>query len=249
MLGVTTTTAFLRALLARDEVRSGAIDTGFIEREQPAAEPVAEDEIAEAAALIHMAVLAERAGDDPFARVDGWRMGGVRAPSFWRLAVDGGTPLEVRVGARDVQRVARDRFALTDGGERREWTYAYDGDEMWLGRDGGAWRVRQASSEEAHEAHVQGDLRAPMPGQVLLVPASVGDTVSAGDPVVVLESMKMELSIAAPSDGVVAEITVAVGDRVAQDQSLARVERGRMTVLREQGRRRTVGRTPRRTRR
>jgi acetyl-CoA/propionyl-CoA carboxylase biotin carboxyl carrier protein len=225
VLGVTTTAAFLRALLAREEVRSGAIDTGFIEREQPAAAPVAEEEVAEAAALIHMAVLAERAGDDPFARVDGWRMGGLRADSFWRLAVDGGTPLEVRIASgRDVLRVAADRFALTEAGERREWTYAYDGDVMWLGRDGGAWRVRQASSEEAHEAQIHGDLRAPMPGQVLLVPASVGDRVSAGDPVVVLESMKMELSIAAPADGVVAEIAVAVGDRVAQDQSLARVE-------------------------
>ena len=63
-----------------------------------------------------------------------------------------------------------------------------------------------------------------MPGQVLLVPASVGERVRAGDPVVVLESMKMELVLAAPIDGLVAELSVAVGDKVAVDQSLARVE-------------------------
>ena len=63
-----------------------------------------------------------------------------------------------------------------------------------------------------------------MPGQVLLVPAAVGDRVSAGDPLVVLESMKMELVLTAPVDGEVAELTVAVGDKVAVDQPLARVE-------------------------
>jgi acetyl-CoA/propionyl-CoA carboxylase biotin carboxyl carrier protein len=225
VLGVTTTTGFLRALLARDEVRSGAIDTGFIERVQPTVDAPPPEQVARAAALVHMAVLAERTGDDPFARVDGWRLGGIRAGSFWRLAVDGGTPLETRIAAAaDIARVHPDAFAITEEGERREWTYAYDGDVMWLGRAGHAWRVRQASSEEAHEAHVHGDLRAPMPGQVLLVPAAVGDRVSAGDPVVVLESMKMELSIAAPIDGTVAEIAVGVGDRVTQDQPLARVE-------------------------
>ena len=69
-----------------------------------------------------------------------------------------------------------------------------------------------------------GELRAPMPGQVLLVPASVGDEVRAGDPVVVLESMKMELVMSAPMDGSVAALNVAVGDRVVVDQPLARVE-------------------------
>jgi pyruvate carboxylase subunit A/propionyl-CoA carboxylase alpha chain len=52
----------------------------------------------------------------------------------------------------------------------------------------------------------------------------VGQAVNAGDPVVVLESMKMELVMTAPMDGRVAELSVAAGDRVAVDQSLARVE-------------------------
>ena len=68
-----------------------------------------------------------------------------------------------------------------------------------------------------------GDLRAPMPGQVLLVHAGPGDRVRADDPIVVLESMKMELVLTAPFDGEIADLTVAVGDTVAVDQPLARV--------------------------
>jgi acetyl-CoA/propionyl-CoA carboxylase biotin carboxyl carrier protein len=225
VLGVTTNTGFLRALINHPAVREGAVDTGFIEREQPADAPVADEDVARGAATLHMAVLAERAGDDPFARVDGWRPAGARAASFWRLAVDGGAPLEVRVApGADIARSGPDSFAIITEGARVEWTYAYEGDHMWVGHGGRAWRVRQASTEEAHEASLHGDLRAPMPGSVLLVPAAVGDEIKAGDPVVVLESMKTELTITAPVDGVVKDITVAVGDRVARDQSLARVE-------------------------
>jgi acetyl-CoA/propionyl-CoA carboxylase biotin carboxyl carrier protein len=225
VLGVSTNTAFLRALAADPAVRAGAIDTGFIEREQPVAVAVADEVVAEAAARVHMAVLAERAGDDPFARVDGWRAAAARAAAFWRLAVDGGDPVEVRVtpGAA-IERSGDREFAITSGAERVQWTYAYEGEEMWVGHSGRAWRVRPASNEEAHEAGVHGDLRAPMPGSVLLVPAAVGDEVGPGDTIVVLESMKMELSITAPVRGVVAEISVAVGDKVALDQQLARVQ-------------------------
>ena len=222
VLGVTTTTGFLRSLIGLDAVRSGEIDTGFVERLEPFGPALGDEEVARAAALVGLALAAEEAGDDPFARVDGWRMGGVRAASTSRLIVDGGEPVTVaaRHGEAEVERLAPDVLAI----DRRAWTYAVDGDTLWLGRDGHAWRVRRPSVEEASGAGADGDLRAPMPGQVLLVPASVGDSVKAGDPVVVLESMKMELSITAPADGVVTEISVGVGDRVGLDQSLARVE-------------------------
>jgi acetyl-CoA/propionyl-CoA carboxylase biotin carboxyl carrier protein len=236
ILGVTTNVSFVRALLATEEVRSGAIDTGLIGRIELGDPHVDPTEVAGIAALIQTAVNAERASDDPFSRVDGWRVSGVPGWSHWRLAVDGGEPRDVRVrglgeydaGEGSVQAVVtredEHAFAISVGGIRRTWAFAFDGDVMWLARDGSAWRVRRASSEESSEAAVHGDLRAPMPGQVLLVNVTEGQSVTAGEPVIVMESMKMELTIAAPVDGVIKDISVTPGDKVALDQPLAHVE-------------------------
>jgi acetyl-CoA/propionyl-CoA carboxylase, biotin carboxylase, biotin carboxyl carrier protein len=224
ILGVTTTTGFLRTLIATDEVRTGQIDTGLIDRHGVPEPPIGEEGVAIAAGMLMLADRARTAGDDPFQRVDGWRLGGARASSHWRLSVAGGPPLDVEVTpefAAMVTALGDGRFAI-DG--RGEWLLARDGEVTWIGHGGWAWPIRLALAVERDSGAADGDLRAPMPGQVLFVPKTVGDRVSAGDPVVVLESMKMELVIAAPLDGLVAELNVAVGDRVAVDQPLARVE-------------------------
>ena len=62
-----------------------------------------------------------------------------------------------------------------------------------------------------------------MPGTVLLVHVANGDAVEEGDVLLVLESMKMELSIAAPHGGTVEGLDVAAGDRVGLRQVLAAV--------------------------
>ena len=69
-----------------------------------------------------------------------------------------------------------------------------------------------------------GSLLAPMPGSVLRVGAAVGDAVTAGQPLVWLEAMKMEHTVTAPSDGVVAELNVEVGQQVDVGAVLARVD-------------------------
>ena len=69
-----------------------------------------------------------------------------------------------------------------------------------------------------------GALRAPMPGKIVATPAKPGDAVTKGQPVVVLEAMKMEHALVAPFDGVVGEIGVSVGDQVSADAVLATVE-------------------------
>ncbi|HXD64810.1 MAG TPA: biotin carboxylase N-terminal domain-containing protein [Solirubrobacteraceae bacterium] len=232
VLGVTTTTRYLRGLLADDAVRAGELDTGLIDRRGVPPEPIGDEGIAISAAML---ILADRAasadgtggdddGGDPFDRVDGWRLGGVRAASHWRLSVSGGEPVDVTVPAEYVAMVSPlggGRFAI-DG--RGEWLLARAGDTIWIGHGGSAWAVRRAAGAGLADAAADGDVRAPMPGQVLLVQAATGDTVAAGDPLVVLESMKMELVLTAPVDGQVAELTVAVGDKVAVDQVLATVE-------------------------
>ncbi|MFZ0089893.1 MAG: biotin carboxylase N-terminal domain-containing protein [Solirubrobacteraceae bacterium] len=224
VLGVTTTTAYLRGLLADDAVRAGELDTGLIERRGVPKGPISDEGIAVCAVMLTLAERAATSDDDPFARVDGWRLGGVRAGSHWRLAVGSGEPVEVDVPAEYVDMVrplGDGRFAITDRGE---WLLARNGETTWVGHNGAAWPVRSVPAAAAAAGASGGELRAPMPGQVLLVPAAVGDRVSAGDPVVVLESMKMELVMSAPVDGAIAELSVTVGDKVSVDQPLARVE-------------------------
>ncbi len=95
ILGLTTNTGFLRSLLAREDVRAGEMDTGLIGRLPPPAPPLSDEEVARTAASLAMARNVARAGDDPFERRDGWRLGGERAPSYWKLAVNGGEPLDI----------------------------------------------------------------------------------------------------------------------------------------------------------
>jgi pyruvate carboxylase subunit A/propionyl-CoA carboxylase alpha chain len=70
----------------------------------------------------------------------------------------------------------------------------------------------------------KGSLLAPMPGLVIRVGAELGDTVSAGQPLVWLEAMKMEHTVTAPADGVLAELNVTAGHQVEVGAVLARVE-------------------------
>jgi 3-methylcrotonyl-CoA carboxylase alpha subunit len=65
-----------------------------------------------------------------------------------------------------------------------------------------------------------GRLTAPMPGKVVAVIASNGQTVRKGEPLVIMEAMKMEHTISAPSDGLVEEILYQVGDQVADGAPL-----------------------------
>ena len=67
---------------------------------------------------------------------------------------------------------------------------------------------------EPGSAIEQGSLIAPMPGNVIRLGAEVGDTVAAGQPLIWLEAMKMEHTITAPADGVLAELNVQTGQQV-----------------------------------
>lgn len=79
--------------------------------------------------------------------------------------------------------------------------------------------VASAPQAAAKEGNVA--VTAPMPGKILAVKAKEGDSVKAGDVLLVLEAMKMENDIVAPQDGVVASINVKVGDSVESGAKLA----------------------------
>ena len=81
-----------------------------------------------------------------------------------------------------------------------------------------------ASASAAVSAGAGGELVAPMQGTILKVLVTAGDTVAAGDPVVVLEAMKMETTIAAPQAGTVAEMPVGQGESVGAGQVVAVIE-------------------------
>ncbi|PNK61095.1 acetyl/propionyl/methylcrotonyl-CoA carboxylase subunit alpha [Psychrobacter sp. FDAARGOS_221] len=79
-------------------------------------------------------------------------------------------------------------------------------------------------------AHVEGDtqaagsLKSPMPGQVVAFRVAEGDSVKQGQPLAVIEAMKIEHTINAPADGVVAELLFAPGDLVADGDELLRLD-------------------------
>ena len=89
---------------------------------------------------------------------------------------------------------------------------------------GDAYEVsRRAPRTGSAGAVSDGSLRAPMPGKVVAAPVKAGDAVTKGQPVVVLEAMKMEHALTAPFDGVV-ESVAAVGDQVGEAAVLAVVK-------------------------
>jgi acetyl-CoA/propionyl-CoA carboxylase biotin carboxyl carrier protein len=95
-------------------------------------------------------------------------------------------------------------------------------DVIWVARDGHALRLETVLPRGSGAAASPDSLAAPMPGTVLLVNVADGDAVDEGQVLVVLESMKMELSISAPHAGTVG-LQVAAGDKVTQGQTLAEV--------------------------
>ena len=97
----------------------------------------------------------------------------------------------------------------------------------WEGRLGGAGpapreaRQAPAGAGPAQRAAVKGGVSAQIAGKILSIKVKVGDTVARGDVLMTLEAMKMENEIKSPADGVVKEIPVSEGARVAEGDTLA----------------------------
>jgi biotin carboxyl carrier protein len=96
---------------------------------------------------------------------------------------------------------------------------------MWVGAHGRAAQVSvdTAPSRPRGARPASDDLSAPMPATVVKVAVAVGDRVAVGAPVVVLEAMKMELTLRAPRDGVVTAIACRVGDLVTPGRPLLEI--------------------------
>lgn len=134
---------------------------------------------------------------------------------------------EVAVTAVDGVVVSGDgpRLAVRWSGRIRHYAHAHDGETRWLGWGGDTWAVRVAPTPPAGTRlgpapAVGGLVRSPMPGTVAAVVVAAGQAVVAGDPLVMVEAMKMEHTLAAPIDGVVSEMRVEPGVQVALDEVL-----------------------------
>ena len=232
--GPTTNTAYLRALLARPEVRAGEMDTGLIERlGDKVAAPTAPPELA---ALALVALLGEPEDDDIWSDRSGWRMQGpvwirqtlvTDPPSIAdaiaiRSAIEGGSGVwEWQVGDSAGTLTYDGALLATDGGARRPVAVFPDGDAVWV-VDGGVGPVRFAPAVGDADSAAGGEasLEAPMPGTVVQLRVEAGATVTTGETLVVMESMKMEISIQSPRDGVIETVLIGVGDQVDRGATL-----------------------------
>ncbi|HEV7790056.1 MAG TPA: biotin carboxylase N-terminal domain-containing protein [Pseudonocardia sp.] len=247
ILGVPTNVAFLRALLRHPAVAAGDLDTGLVER---SLDVLVDDVIPEpvyAVAALQRVLALEPAGPivDPWDLPGGWRLG-EPAWSTWRFELSGHEPVDVRVrgraGAAEVtvgggdpvacalrsdNGIAGPELVLSYRGATQRYNTAGTDGLRWLGRRGRSWALaetgRLAAARTSAGGALGGELRSPMPGTVLAVSVAEGDTVVAGQPLLVIEAMKMEHTIAAPTDGVVSALAVREGQQVAVDQALATV--------------------------
>lgn len=97
-----------------------------------------------------------------------------------------------------------------------QWINAYDGLHTVEVRDGSMRAPRPRSGD--------GRVKAPIPGLITRVLVEPGAAVSAGQPLLILEAMKMENEIRAPFDGVVSSVSAAGGESVVRNQVLAEVQ-------------------------
>ncbi|TQK28703.1 biotin carboxylase N-terminal domain-containing protein [Arthrobacter sp. SLBN-53] len=117
------------------------------------------------------------------------------------------------------------RVVLSVNGVEESFTVARYGTAVFVDSPRGAVRLTSVPRfPDPDSAVAHGSLLAPMPGSVVRVGAAAGDAVTAGQPLIWLEAMKMEHTIAAPSDGVLAELNVQAGQQVEVGTVLARIE-------------------------
>ncbi|MBU3993610.1 MAG: acetyl/propionyl/methylcrotonyl-CoA carboxylase subunit alpha [Alphaproteobacteria bacterium] len=212
---VKTNAGFLGRALAHPDFANGDIDTGFIARYeselagsgQPSADVVA------AAA---MAVLHDEIGDG--------RSGMPAAGSVWRALA----------GFR-MSGAPRYHIALTYDGETyvtdrpytpvaRLATYVRD-NRVLVSDRGDSFLFQRARTEGALSAGAtSGTILSPMPGRIIAVDVTAGQTVTKGQKLVTLEAMKMEHGLTAPFDGIVAELNAQAGGQVSEGMVLLRIE-------------------------
>jgi propionyl-CoA carboxylase alpha chain len=247
--GLTTNRDLLVAILREPEFLAGATDTGYLTRHEPAAliEAEAEAEAGAASAPAQhalVAALARQAVNRAAAPVlgtlpSGWR-NVVSAPQRVSYTAAGkqydvayrvlGDTVQASVNDVPLGQTIRhstgtDRVDLEIDGLHRVYRVHQVGVNTYVdASDGSSALTEVPRFGDPEKLAPAGSLLAPMPGLVRRVLVEVGAAVTAGQPLLVLEAMKMEQTVAAPAAGVVAELRAKPGEQVAPGQVLAVLE-------------------------
>ncbi len=219
--GVATNVEFLRQICESEAFREAALDTHLIERHREellAPRGPLPDEVLKAAALAELRheertarEHAQRSGDphSPWHAVDGWRLSGESRHEF--VFVHEAAEHRVRLSFPDESRV--NAHCVRDG---RAWHVFWEGDRWTL-----------ALKDELQDLDIDaasGSLAAPMPGRIVKLMVEPGAKVSKGQPLLILEAMKMEHTLTAPADGTVVDVHCTAGDQVLEGVELIRLE-------------------------
>ena len=239
VLGPLTNRPWLLRVLDHPGFASGDLHTGFLDEAAAALRPTPDWEVLRDAlwAAVALGWLERREGRSWLPGLAaGWRNNRWRDAEL-TLTVDGevwtisyaerdgalvidGTP--VRVLERGPPR------RLDIGGPVRDVCAGRVGDEVLVHHARAVTRVGVVPDLPLPAAATReaGGCVAPMPGKVVRCDAVAGARVSAGDPLVTLEAMKMEQTLVAPADGVVSDVRVSVGDQVDAGQVLVTLDAG-----------------------
>jgi len=247
VVGVTTNVAFLAAIAKHPAFVAGEFNTGFTDEYRaelisaPDATPEGVLALASLYLLLTRAEAAARAAavsDDPYSpwhRTDGWRLNednhhvihyrdGEREVSVTVHYRDHGYAMDLPAGQVQVHgRIEEDGALYADiDGLRLRATIVHRGDRLIVmtGRAQHVLVIHDPLAEIGEEEAVGGGLAAPMPGKVIQVIAKAGRKVAKGAPLIILEAMKMEHTIAAPADGTVEAVHYRVGDQVEEGVEL-----------------------------
>jgi 3-methylcrotonyl-CoA carboxylase alpha subunit len=247
VLGIVTNLGLLVRISAHPEFAAAAVDTGFIERHRdvllPGHRPAPAMALAAAAVarlLAHASAATTAAArfDDPnspWARSDGWRLNGqghqklvfrdgVAERTVIARAQAGNWLLEL--GEEAIRAIGERRpdgtLSVVLDGVRGRATVLDHGSETAVFLAGENWQLIEIDPLAAHEGDDPGAgrLTAPMPGRVTQLLVGAGDAVRRGEPLMIIEAMKMEHTVAAPVDGIVDAVRFSVGDLVEEGAEL-----------------------------
>jgi 3-methylcrotonyl-CoA carboxylase alpha subunit len=240
IVGLANNIAFLKRLVESRPFSKAELDTGLIDRHQvelfPAAQMAPRETLALAAASL---LLSERgkpsAANDPWSSTSGWRMNGSLQRRLDFADDSNGYPLSIAYlptgwsirhdnessGMSVIQRKGQE-LVIKLGGATVRGTVVRDGD-MFHVFHAGEHIALNYNDPMAHAGEAEpegGRLTAPMPGKIVAVLVDKGNTVEKGAPLLIMEAMKMEHTIAAPANGVVEDLLYGVGDQVAEGEQL-----------------------------